>query len=191
MVAMQLLAGRDHLVAEQPSRVTLIEGAATAVPRAPPHAVAATCTDVSLDRIRQLPRPAVRRRSSTVLAAATVGGALSGAPSTLHALATGRSPLGAARAAGELLGRPGLIRGALAHTVMSLGWATVLAAGLPRRQRVWWGAGAGLAIAALDLPIARRRYPAIDALPTGPQVADHLAFGALVAATLDHLDRRS
>jgi hypothetical protein len=32
--------------------------------------------------------------------------------------------------------------------------------------------------------IARRRFPAIDALPRGPQLADHVAFGALVGATL-------
>lgn len=124
-----------------------------------------------------------------MLAAAAVAGALSGAPSTVHALATGRSPLEAARAAGELLGRPGLVRGVLAHAGMSVGWAAVLTVALPRRGRTWWGASAGLVIAALDLSIARRRYPAIDALPTGPQLADHVAFGALVAATLDRLDR--
>jgi hypothetical protein len=54
---------------------------------------------------------------------------------------------------------------------------------------VRWSAEAGLAIAALDLSIARRRHSAIDALPTGAQVADHVAFGALVGATLDRLDR--
>jgi hypothetical protein len=147
---------------------------------------------MSLDQIRQLPRspgrPSLRRRPPAVLAAAAIGGALSGTPSTLNALATGRSPLEAAEAAGELLGRPGLVRGAVAHTVMSLWWATVLAAALPRHNRVRWGAVAGLAIAGLDLSIARRRYPAIDALPTGPQLADHVAFGALVGATLDRLD---
>lgn len=115
-----------------------------------------------------------------------VAGTLSGIPSTVHALATGRSPLGAARAAGELLGRPGLVRGAAAHTVMTLGWTTVLAAALPRRRSVGrslaWGAAAGLAIGVVDLAVADRRFPAIAALPRLPQLADHALFGALVGA---------
>jgi hypothetical protein len=36
----------------------------------------------------------------------------------------------------------------------------------------------------LDLSIARRRHPAIAALPTAAQLADHLAFGALAARAL-------
>jgi len=43
---------------------------------------------------------------------------------------------------------------------------------------------AGLAIAATDLSIADARFPAIAVLPRGPQVADHVAFGALVGAAL-------
>jgi hypothetical protein len=128
-------------------------------------------------------------RPAGILTAAAVAGALSGIPSTVHALATGRSPLAAARAAGELLGGPGLARGAVAHAAMSLGWTVVLARLLPRRRRGRWGAAAGLAIAALDLSIARRSYPTIAALPTLPQVADHVAFGALVGTTLDLLDQ--
>jgi hypothetical protein len=119
-----------------------------------------------------------------VARAALVAGTLSGVPSTVHALATGASPLAAARAAGQLLGRPGPVRGGFAHAALSLGWATVLAAALPRRHPTRWGAVAGLAIAALDLGIADRRVPAIAALPRGPQVADHVAFGALVGAVL-------
>jgi hypothetical protein len=125
------------------------------------------------------------RPPSQVLGAATVAATLSGVPSTVHAVVTGRSPLAAARAAGELLGHPGLARGAVAHVAMSLGWSVVLAAGLPRRRRALWGGAAGLGIAALDLSIARRRFPGIAALPTGPQVADHVAFGALVGFVLD------
>ena len=34
--------------------------------------------------------------------------------------------------------------------------------------------------AALDLGVVARRYPAIRALPQGPQWADHLLFGAVV-----------
>lgn len=119
-----------------------------------------------------------------VAVAAAVAGSLSGAPSTVHALLTGRSPLAAARAAGELLGAQSLARGAVAHAAVSLGWTTVLALVLPPRRRVPWGAACGLAIGVLDLSIARRRYPAIAALPTAAQLADHAAFGALAAAAL-------
>ncbi len=113
-----------------------------------------------------------------------MAGALSGAPSTVHAVLTGRSPLAAARAAGELLGAPGLARGAAAHATMSLGWTVVLAIVLPPHRRVRWGAAVGLAIGVLDLSVARHRYPAIAALPTTAQLADHLAFGALAGLAL-------
>lgn len=116
--------------------------------------------------------------------AAGVAGLFSGAPSTVHALVTGRSVVAAARAAGALLGRPTLPRGVLAHTVLTAGWTTVLVAVLPRRRAAAWGALAGLAIGALDLGVVGRRVPAIAALPTGPQLLDHLVFGALVGAVL-------
>jgi hypothetical protein len=123
-----------------------------------------------------------------LLGAALLAGGLSGVPSTVHALGTGRSPLAAARAAGELLGRPGLARGVVAHALVTLWWTGVLAALVPRRA----GAGAaalcgalgGAGIAALDLTIARRRFPAIAALPIGAQVADHVVFGAIVGTVL-------
>ena len=70
------------------------------------------------------------------------------------------------------------------HGVLTLGWTAVLTAALPRRHAVAWGAAAGLGIAALDLGLIRRRYPAIAALPIGAQVADHVAFGALVGLAL-------
>lgn len=120
----------------------------------------------------------------TVLRAAAIGWAFSGVPSTVHSLATGRSPLLAARAAGELLCRPGLVRGAVAHTGLSLWWAAILAGAHVERRPVPIGAAAGVAIAALDLSIARRWFPAIDSLPTVPQVLDHALFGALVARSL-------
>ncbi|MET0458812.1 MAG: hypothetical protein ABW195_06175 [Ilumatobacteraceae bacterium] len=100
----------------------------------------------------------------------------------MPALAPRRRPRAAARAAGELLGRPGLARGGAAHAAMTLGWTTVLLVVLPRRSPVAWGAVGGLAMGALDLAIADRRFPAIAALPRLPQLADHVAFGALVAA---------
>lgn len=97
--------------------------------------------------------------------------------------------MAAARAAGELLGRAGLARGLAAHTFVTLWWTAVLAVLLPRRTgpgiAARHGAIGGLAIAALDLAIARRQYPAIAALPVAGQVADHLAFGALVGTVLE------
>jgi len=124
------------------------------------------------------------------LRAGAVAGVLSGAPSTAHALATGRSPADSVRAAGTLLlpgdGAPVALAagGVLAHGAISLGWGVVLAAVLPRRHAVVWGALAGLAIAGLDLGVLARRWPRIRALPTAPQVADHIAYGALVGYTL-------
>ena len=124
------------------------------------------------------------------LVAGAVAAVLSGAPSTLHALATRSSPLEATLAAGTLLlpreRRP--LRLALAavpvHVSLSLGWALALAAILSRRRTVACATVAGVAIAALDLGVVGRRYPRIRALPLVPQVLDHVAFGATVGAVL-------
>ncbi len=113
-----------------------------------------------------------------------MAGGLSGIPSTAHALLTGGDALAAARAAGTLLGRPGLARGAVVHVALSLGWAFVLTRLLPPRHQAWWGMAAGLGVAALDLTVADVRYPAIAALPRGAQIADHVAFGGLVGVVL-------
>jgi hypothetical protein len=130
------------------------------------------------------------------LRAGAVAAVLSGAPSTVHALATGRSPLDAVQAAGTLLlpnDAPPIARaaaGLVAHGAISLGWGVVLAAVLPRRRTVVWGALAGLVIAGIDLGVLGRRWPRIRALPLGPQVADHAAFGALVGAVVSRTGRR-
>jgi hypothetical protein len=130
------------------------------------------------------------------LRAGAVAAVLSGAPSTLCALATGRSPFDAVEAAGTLLlpdDAPPSARaaaGLIAHGAISLGWGVVLAAVLPRRRTVVWGALAGLAIAGLDLGVLGRPWPRIGALPTAPQVADHVAFGALVGAVVSRAGRR-
>jgi hypothetical protein len=125
------------------------------------------------------------------LRAGAVAGALSGVPSTLHAVVTRRSPLDAVRAAGTLLlpddapGRRLVVGGIAAHGVISSGWGVVLAAFLPRRRAVVWGALAGLVIAGIDLGVlGRRRWPHIRALPVLPQIADHVLYGALVGAVL-------
>lgn len=115
-----------------------------------------------------------------------VAAVCSGAPSTAWALVRGEDPLRAARAAGALLGRPGVVRGAVAHVGISIVWTAVFAA--VDRRRPWTaasGAAAGVAIAALDLGVIGRRYPAIASLPLGPQLADHAAFGALLGGVLD------
>jgi len=74
---------------------------------------------------------------------------------------------------------------AVTHTGLSLGWALTLTVTLtlPRRP-VISGALAGLAIAALDLGVIGRRLPRVRGLPVLPQIADHVAFGALVEAVL-------
>ncbi|HEX3668177.1 MAG TPA: hypothetical protein VHY55_03380, partial [Acidimicrobiia bacterium] len=80
--------------------------------------------------------------------------------------------------------------GVVAHGAISLGWGVVLSAVLPRRRTVAWGALAGLAVAGLDLGVLRSRWPRIRALPTLPQVADHVAFGALVGGVVSRAGRR-
>ena len=129
------------------------------------------------------------------LAAGAVAAVLSGAPSTLHALATRTSPLEATLAAGTLLApqarRPAvlLLAAVPVHVALSLGWALLLAAVLPHRRTVAWGVLAGVAIAAFDLGVVGRRFPRIRALPALPQVLDHVAYGATVGAVLSRRAR--
>lgn len=86
-----------------------------------------------------------------------------------------------------------LLAGAAVHLILSLLWARVLDrllrgplsnAASTRTERAVAGATFGLGIAALDLGIVGRRLPTIRSLATGPQVADHLAYGALVGWSL-------
>jgi hypothetical protein len=126
--------------------------------------------------------------SKRALRAAAWAAALSGIPSTVHALATGRDPFEATRAAGTILlpleTRPQRLLAAAVpvHLGISLAWTVVLdRAGVRGPFR---GAVAGLAIAAFDLGVAARRFPRIRQLPLGPQLADHAAFGAIAARLL-------
>jgi hypothetical protein len=132
-------------------------------------------------------------RAATVtdgLVAGAVAAVLSGAPSTLHAIATRTSPLEPTLAAGTLLlprerrRLPLALAAVPVHLALSFGWALALAALLPRRRTVAAGTLAGLAIAALDLGVVGRRKPRIRALPQLPQVLDHVAYGAAVGAVL-------
>jgi len=120
--------------------------------------------------------------------AGSVAAVVSGVPSTAHALLAGHNPLEASLAAGTLLlpheqrRAPLLAAAMLAHGLLSLGWALVLALLLPRT--IGAAALAGLAIAALDLGVVGRRFPRIRALPLLPQVLDHVAYAATVALVL-------
>jgi hypothetical protein len=124
-----------------------------------------------------------------VVLAGAAAASLSGIPSTAYALATGRDPLGATRAAGTLLpgrrDRPGVLPGVAVHLLVSTGWTTVLAA-VGRRHRLGatGGAVAGLLIATLDLELVGRTRPMIRDLPRLPQWLDHVAFGAIAGALL-------
>lgn len=127
-----------------------------------------------------------------VIVAAAWAAALSGAPSTVHAIATGRDPLEATKAAGAILlpaetrTLPLVVAAVPVHLALSLGWALAYErAGI---RGVLRGAAAGLAIAALDLGVIGRHLPRIRALPTVPQLADHLVYGAVVGAMLDRRD---
>ena len=130
------------------------------------------------------------------LHAGAVAAVVSGAASTIHALATRRSPLEAVRVAGTILlpddasPRRLMVAGVAAHGAISLGWGVALAAALPRRRAAPWGALAGLVIAAIDLGVLARRWPRIRALPLLPQIADHVAYGATVGAMLSRAARR-
>jgi hypothetical protein len=129
-------------------------------------------------------------RTRDGLAAGAVAAALSGIPSTVHAVVTGRDPLEATLAAGSVLlpeeTRPERLLAVAVpvHLALSLSWGVVLARVLPRRPSLVAGAAAGLVIAALDLGVVGRRFPRVRALPLGGQLADHAAFGAVAAAVL-------
>jgi hypothetical protein len=123
----------------------------------------------------------------TGLVAAAAGGTLGGAPSTLWSVARGDDPTAATRAAGALLGRASLPRGVVAHAGVSVFWGLVWAVLLPRRHSVACGAAAGALVCALDLGVVARRRQALATLadlPWGPQLADHVAFGALAGVVV-------
>jgi hypothetical protein len=122
------------------------------------------------------------------LRAAVWAAALSGIPSTVHAVATGRDPLAAALAAGSILlpreeSRAKLLAAAVpVHLALSYVWTLALDRAGVRTSHA--GALAGLAIAALDLKVVGGRFPRVRSLPLGPQLADHAAFGAIAGRLL-------
>lgn len=130
------------------------------------------------------------------IVAGAIAGVLSGAPSTVHSLATGGDPLEATAAAGTILLRNETRRSRLVlaaipvHAALSLGWGVVLAKLLPRKGTVLWGAASGATIAAIDLGGFGGRFPRISQLPLVPQVLDHIAYGVIVGAVLVRVRRR-
>jgi hypothetical protein len=98
---------------------------------------------------------------------------------------TGGDITEATRAAGAMLISPGTNLGALvlaaavAHTTISFFWAAILVFILPRRHVIAWATAAAALIAWLDLRvIATAFFPEVAALRFGPQLADHLMWGA-------------
>jgi hypothetical protein len=81
---------------------------------------------------------------------------------------------------------------AAVHASLSVGWTAVIARTLPRdagrARSVLHGVLMGAAIAGADLGTAHvvrnPRLVAIRELPVAPQVADHVAFGAVVGFVL-------
>lgn len=93
----------------------------------------------------------------------------------------------ATRGAGTLLppGTPSLLRGAVAHAVISAACGVALARALPERQTLVWGASAGAAIGLVNVGLVGLAFPAIRSLPLAPQIADNAMFGAVFAAVAD------
>ena len=124
------------------------------------------------------------------LLAGAVAAVVSGIPSTAWALITGDDPLEPTLAAGSMLlpretRRDRLVAAAVpVHLAVSAGWGVVLGELLPRERELSTGALAGLGIGALDLGLVARLFPRVRALPVGPQLVDHVLYGATVGWVL-------
>jgi hypothetical protein len=111
-------------------------------------------------------------------------------PSTVWSLVRGEDVLEGGRAAGAMVlpyeRRTAVLLAIAAplHLAISLGWAAVMAAGLPRGREPARGVVGGMVIATLDLALIGRRIPSIAALPQGRQWADHAAYGLAVGLVL-------
>jgi hypothetical protein len=130
---------------------------------------------------------------------AIAGGAatlLSGIPSTVYALVTGRDVTAATRAAGAMLIAPAaslpalFAAAALMHVCVSFFWAAIVIRVLPRSAVVPWAIAAAAAIGWIDLRlIAPLFFPEVAELEVAPQIADHLMWGASLGVTLARLRR--
>jgi hypothetical protein len=125
-----------------------------------------------------------------ILAAGLAGAVCSAIPSTVWSLVRGEDVLEGGRAAGAMVLRHErrtavlLAIAAPVHLAISLGWAAVMAAALPRGGEPANGVLGGMVIATLDLALIGRRIPSIAALPQGRQWADHAAYGLAVGLVL-------
>jgi hypothetical protein len=135
-----------------------------------------------------------RRR---VMEATLLAAALSGAPSTVHVFIKRRSLRSAAayvydatRAIGTLVppGRPGFLRGAVAHLAISGLCGETLARTLPRDHGAAWGAAGGFLFGVIGVGVIGKSFPAISGLPLMPQLADNVMFGMVFAVALDQWD---
>jgi hypothetical protein len=80
---------------------------------------------------------------------------------------------------------------AVVHPAISLFWTAVFGCLLPRTRVLPWAVLGAAAVALLDLRvIAPLLFAEVAALPFWPQVADHLAWGALLGGTLQWRLRR-
>ena len=120
-----------------------------------------------------------------LLAAGWTATLVGGLPSTLYALATGGDPLEATRAAGAMLlpassGTVELVlAAAVVHVCVSFFWAAVLVRILPRQHVILCSTAAAAIIGLIDLRvIAPAFFPEVADLALGPQMADHLMWGA-------------
>jgi hypothetical protein len=133
---------------------------------------------------------ALRAIPGDAVAAGLAGAACSAIPSTVWSLVRGEDVLEGGRAAGAMVLRHERRTGVLlaiaapVHLAISLGWAAVMAAALPRGGEPVRGVAGGIAIATLDLALIGRRIPSIAALPQGRQWADHAAYGLAVGLVL-------
>jgi hypothetical protein len=142
-------------------------------------------------------RPSLRWPARDLAWAWLMATTFSGLPSTLYALLMGGDPLEATRAAGAML-LPAATSlwtlfgaAAVVHGGVSLFWTLVFAALLPRRHALAGSVAGAALVALLDLRlIAPLAFPSVTALAFWPQLADHLAWGALLGGTLQWRQRR-
>jgi hypothetical protein len=128
-----------------------------------------------------------------VASATFVAALLSGVPSTTLAVAQRDDVLAAVKGAATMVPLPvhstagAVAVGGAVHAAISTFWAVVLSRVLPAGRRLPAGAAAGAAIYVLDMEVVARllHLDGVRSLSRLGQLADHVAFGALVGWMLD------
>ncbi|MBW2279781.1 MAG: hypothetical protein JRG76_07165 [Deltaproteobacteria bacterium] len=130
-------------------------------------------------------------RARAVWVAGGLAGLVSGVPSTVYLLVTGGDLFASLDALVAMVTSRDLAMpyhvavAAGVHFAVSFGWAAVLVALVPRRAPVLGALAASVLIALVDLElIAPYFFAEVAALPFLPQLADHLAWGAVVGVVL-------